>query len=281
MSQSFITTPERTSEEIRNHYEIEKKLAKILSEAPKTDRRTLYTALYDELYRRVPDHPQLLQKASTQATQAAVARQLLYLTPWLTPETTFLEVGPGDCTLSFAVSQRVKQVYGVDVSNEITRAQQTPANFQLIVSDGCTIPLPPGCVNLAYSNQLMEHLHPDDAFTQLRDIYKALAPGGVYICVTPNRLTGPHDVSREFDEYATGFHLKEYTINELSRLFKEAGFSRVKLYIPNGSRPICLSTPPFSVGEQILASIPFLIRKRVARNRVVTKFLNIRLLAQK
>jgi hypothetical protein len=31
----------------------------------------------------------------------------------------------------------------------------------------------------------MEHLHPEDAFEQLRNIIRALAPGGRYVCITP------------------------------------------------------------------------------------------------
>ena len=71
----------------------------------------------------------------------------------------------------------------------------------------------------------MEHLHPDDAVDQLKNIYNALVNGGKYICITPNRLTGPHDISKYFDNVATGFHLKEYTVTELSGLFREVGFS--------------------------------------------------------
>ena len=48
------------------------------------------------------------------------------------------------------------------------------------------------------------------------------APGpdgvGVYICITPNRVSGPHDVSRGFDEVATGFHMHEYTGREIRPL---------------------------------------------------------------
>jgi predicted SAM-dependent methyltransferase len=36
-------------------------------------------------------------------------------------------------------------------------------------------------VDLAYSNQLMEHLHPDDASEQLANVYRALKPGGVTV----------------------------------------------------------------------------------------------------
>ena len=76
----------------------------------------------------------------------------------------------------------------------------------------------------------MEHLHPDDAFEQLENIYRALTPGGVYICVTPNRLSGPHDISSLYDEVATGFHLKEYSISELHSLFRRVGFSRIRVH---------------------------------------------------
>ena len=76
----------------------------------------------------------------------------------------------------------------------------------------------------------MEHLHPDDACNQLNNIYSVLKSGGKYICITPNSFYGPHDISKYFDDVATGFHLKEYTITELSKLFREAGFSRVILY---------------------------------------------------
>jgi hypothetical protein len=53
---------DRTAEQIREHYEIEKQLASRLRMAGKAERRTLYAALYDELYRRVPHHPQLTKK---------------------------------------------------------------------------------------------------------------------------------------------------------------------------------------------------------------------------
>lgn len=280
MSQVALSK-ERAPADIRAHYEIEKNLADQLRQASKPNRRALYSALYDELYQRVPHHPQLLQKSSAEATQDAIDQQMKYLAAWLNKTITFLEIGPGDCALALEVCKRVKQVYAVDVSDEITKAKKTPANFNLIISNGCTVPLPPNSVDLAYSNQLMEHLHPDDAFEQLGEIYQALAPGGHYICVTPNRLTGPHDVSREFDEYATGFHLKEYTITELSHLFKQVGFSAIKIYIPSSSKPLMLPLLPFIVGEKLLALFPFFVRKRIARTRVMTKFLNIRLIGKK
>jgi hypothetical protein len=64
---------------------------------------------------------------------------------------------------------------------------------------------------VAYSYQLMEHLHPGDALEQLVNIYQALKRDSVYCCVTPNRISGPHDISVYFDTVAQGLHLKEYS----------------------------------------------------------------------
>jgi len=140
--------------------------------------------------------------------------------------------------------------------------------------------VPPGSVTVAYSNQLMEHLHPDDAREQLRNIFEALAPGGRYVCLTPNRLNGPHDVSRHFDETATGFHLKEYTIGELRTLFKQAGFSTVDLYLGGKGFyrgfPLCL--PPLRRG---LSNLPISLRKAIARSLPVRALLFGRLVGTK
>jgi len=209
-----LFTDKRTFKQLKEHYEIEKKLANRLRNASREERRYLYNVLYDELYRRVPHHPQLTQKKYPELRYVKLSRQMRFLKRYLKPESIFLEVGPGDCTLSLNVAKHVKKVYAIDVSEEITKHEKFPQNFELIISDGCSIPVPQSSISIAYSNQLMEHLHPEDAYYQLKNIYKALNNNGKYICRTPNRLSGPHDISMYFDNVATGFHLKEYTITE-------------------------------------------------------------------
>ena len=165
----------------------------------------------------------------------------------------------------------VRQVYAVDVSDTITDGVRPPANFHLALSDGCSIPVPQGSVDIAYSNQLMEHLHPEDAEEQLRNIHQALAPGGQYLCITPNRLSGPHDISWLFDREATGFHLREYTVRDLRELFFQVGFSSVKVYI--GGRGFYSQVPslPILVGETMLSCLPFPIRRVVTNGRLAMR----------
>lgn len=221
---------ERTLCAIRRHYEIERALAARLRNAPPEERPALYPAVYDELYARLPDHPQLAQKADPAQTAPYVAQQMGLLARFLRPEHDFLELGPGDCALALAVAPHVRSVCAADVSSQITRDLVPPDNFRLVTFDGTRLPLPGHSVDVAYSNQLMEHLHPDDAVAQLADVYRVLRPGGAYVCVTPHRYSGPHDVSRYFDDVATGFHLKEYTVEELRDRFAAAGFSSCRVY---------------------------------------------------
>jgi len=109
--------------------------------------------------------------------------------------TYFLRSVPAIVAYRLRQAKVARQVYAVDVSVEAVGAIDPPENFSLIISDGVSVPVPGGSVDVAWSAQLMEHLHPDDAREQLGNIYRALKPGGVYICITPNRISGPHDIS--------------------------------------------------------------------------------------
>jgi SAM-dependent methyltransferase len=247
-----------------HHYMVERELADRLREAPREERQQLYAEVYDELFQRVPFHPQLQWKDDPAQSRERVERQLKLLGGLLRPGITFLELGAGDCSLSAAVAPTARRVFAVEVSVEITKGLDLPPNVEVVISDGTSIPVPPGTVDLAYSNSLMEHLHPDDAQEQLANIFQALAPGGAYLCVTQDGLSGPHDVSKHFDRVATGFHLREYTVRELAGLFRAVGFSRLDIYLGGHGRFVRSPVSPISATERALEALPYGLRKRVA-----------------
>lgn len=218
--------PKVSFDEIKRHYEFEKVLSNRLRQAPKEERRSLYTSLYDELFRNFP-YIITEQKDNSQ-------NQINLLKRFLSKEKTLLEVGPGEGKLLRRAVPLVKKAYALDVSNEITKKIEDESGIKVIISDGSNIPMEEGSIDVIYSNQLMEHIHPDDALEQLKNIHRVLAKGGQYVCITPSRLSGPHDISRQFDDVATGFHLKEYTVHELRDLFLEVGFSKVELLVGYG-----------------------------------------------
>jgi SAM-dependent methyltransferase len=271
----------RSAEQIRQHYLVERELSDRLRSASKEERRELYTEVYDELFRRVPDHPQLSLKLDAKARQDDLNQRLTIIKRHLPARATYLEIGPGDCSLAIEVAGLTQKVYAVDVSREITKEIGLPDNLELIISDGSSIPVPDDSVDLAYSDQLMEHLHTDDAIDQLRNIYKSLAAGGRYICITPNRLSGPHDVSQHFDEVATGFHLKEYTLTELSGIFRSVGFR--KLHVLVGARGFHVKTPTLAIKllESVLARVPHRLGRTFARGLPLRLILGIKLVGTK
>ncbi len=274
---------ERPENQIIEHYRIEIDLADQLRQSSKSDRlsRKLYTALYDELFQRVPHHQQLTRKVSAEGTAKSLQWQYGMVGRFLNARMRFLEIGPGDCSLSFKVAPSVEKVFAVDISSIVTEHALVPPNFKLILSDGCKIPLPKNSVDVAYSNQLMEHLHPDDAREQLQNIYNVLKPGGRYICVTPNKINGPWDISYCCAEIARGFHLKEYSLNELMQLFKLAGFRKLSTYA--GARGYYVRFPIFFVVwlEQVLSYFPFRIRAGIGRSLMFRAILGIRLVGEK
>jgi len=273
--------PNRTPDQLWEQYQIEKQLAAKLRNASKTERRKLYSEAYDELFRRVPHHLQLARKVSSAERTKSVQMQLDLLRRFLTPDTCFLEIGAGDCALSLHLAEHVRQVYALDVSETISKESHVPANFRLILSDGVSVPVPPGSVTVAYSNQLMEHLHPEDAAEQLANIVKGIATGGIYVCVTPNLLTGPHDISRYFDDTATAFHLKEYTNTELRRLFLNAGFRRTVQYARLRWGYFRIPAWVTYVLERALRALSPSLRTRLCRNRLARSLLGIWLVGWK
>lgn len=270
----------RSEAQLREHYRIERELADRLRSAGRAERRVLYSALYDELMRRIPHHP-MLNARGREERERAVEQQGAFLNGFLAPDSVFMEIGPGDCMLALRAASMVSKVYAIDVSEQVTREVTPPPNFRLILSDGCSIPVQPGTVDVAFSDQLMEHLHPDDAKEQLRNIYDSLAPHGVYICVTPNRLYGPRDISAYFDDVATGFHLREYAARDLRDLLTAAGFSRVQFFAGARGRFVrCPGWLLFAV-ERLLGALPHRLRRALADRAPMRALLGVRLAAFK
>lgn len=271
----------RTPEQRLEHYRIERALADRLRTADRAGRRGLYSSVYDELFRSVPDHPQLARVADAGARSRDLARQMAVVGRFLRPGLTYLELGPGDCAVALEVARNAGKVYAVEVSEEITRGIDPPPNFELLITDGAEVPVPPGSVDLIYSNQLMEHLHPEDAAEQLANVARAMKPGGRYVCITPNALSGPHDISGHYDDHPTGFHLREYTVGELVVLFRGVGFTRFRLIV--GARgvylPFTLPVWPVRAAEWALARVPPGARRWLARSWAVKPVLGVNLVA--
>lgn len=260
--------------ELRQHFEIERKLAAKLREAPsKNERRRLYGEVYRQRSELIPSHP-LVQQAADPGTRAGIVDpQVNLLRPFVDRETRFCEVGAGDGAVARAMAPLVDTAVALDVTDALALPDDESVGFEFRVFDGFNLGLPPDSIHLVYSNDVVEHLHPDDMLDHARGVLRVLGPGGIYVCVTPNRLSGPHDVSRHFVESPQGFHLREYSATELAAALRQSGFSRVKVFLTMGGRRLSPLLPADVVRplEALIGVLPRRLRLRVARALAAVK----------
>lgn len=142
-----------------------------------------------------------------------------------------IDIGCGTGLLVRSLAASQAKVVGVDICSSLIETATANAshlnNTQFLCTSIEEAPFAPQSFDAACSIAVLEHLHPGALGHHVSRIYSLLRPGGIFIIQTPNRLDGPHDVSRHFvplGRPAEGLHLREYTKRELVTILKTAGF---------------------------------------------------------
>lgn len=269
----------RTYEQVKNHYLIEKSIADKLKRSSLEERKILYTQMYAELFSKVPDHPRLVRRASASLSEDAIHSKSLLVNRHIDKSTVFVEFAPGDCLFAEEMATRTKYVYGVDISDQRLCKSNNIQNFSLVVYDGYNLEkIEPKTVDVVFSDQLIEHFHPEDTALHFQLVYKILKQGGIYIFRTPHALSGPHDVSKYFSDTAEGFHLKEWTYGEIKKMVFDVGFTEFKTYLLVKSRVIRIPYSFFVFCEVLIGKF---ISKSIGKKVVKYLFLSLCAIAKK
>lgn len=257
--------PGRSLESVWNHYEVEREIAARLLATSRDERSAFYRGMYDELFRRVPDHPRLLRRDDPVRTELHNRSKLTLLRGFLEPTRRVAEFAPGDCHFSRVLCGRVGAVTAIDISDQRGQWGASPDNFRFLVYDGYSLDLPDGSQDLVFSDQLVEHLHPEDSALHFALVHRILAPGGTYFFRTPHALCGPHDVSRFFSEEPQGFHLREWTYSEIEPVLRGAGFTRLRAFWNARGARLPLPWRLATALEAVLRRLPARLRRWLSR----------------
>lgn len=148
----------------------------------------------------------------------------------------FFELGFGSGALLASVSAAGYAVGGLEVAaslHEQAKHRLPPAcHASLTLGNFLDIDMEHhrGRYSVAYWNDVFEHVPVDEIGDYVAKLHELLIPGGKLITITPNWHMRPSDVTSHYlpvRSEAVGFHLKEYTLREITTILRDAGFDQV------------------------------------------------------
>jgi SAM-dependent methyltransferase len=251
-----------TLEQAQYHFDLERRLTRRLLESTPENRWSTFEACYNELYQELP----WLTETGSDGNAA------LWIPVLGPPPQRIYEVGSGAGRLAAALADAGYDVEATDISPR-RGLRRDGVRLTWSISDGVNVDAfatrPP--YDLVISDQLVEHLHPDDLYVHLVSCRNILRDGGRYVLQTPHRFTGPHDVSRVFGlNQPIGMHLREYTSTELARVMDAAGYSDIQAVAK-----MFPATAPFATRsylrflqayEKLLAAFPPRLRRALCQS---------------
>lgn len=257
-----------TIDMVEKHWELEKLLTKQLLESTPEDRQTTFYNAYNTLYNELP----WLAKSGSNVNDAASDQ--IYAKRWLPllkeiKGKRIYEVGSGNGSLINFLASKGAVCTGTEISNSRPDKSTVP-NLEWHNTDGVNLLNyeVKESYDFVISDQVIEHLHPDDISLHFKNVFEILKPGGKYIFYTPHYYQGPGDVSLVFGKpEAEGMHLKEYKYNEVYYLLKSVGFNKIDIPVnldKNMRILPFLSTRIFLMLEKSLLSFKSIrLRKRI------------------
>ena len=181
---------------------------------------------------------------------------------------TVYEVGSGSGGRAKGLAELGCSVVATEITRERGGSREPVEGVTWGITDGVNLDdFTSGAMfDAVVSDQVVEHLHPDDIGRHLRGASSILTSGGKYVVRTPNASTGPSDIGKLVGfPRPIGLHLKEYTFAELGGLAMRNGFSKVEAVT---------AVPVRGGGRRVLAGSAYfrwltLVEHRLLRGRRV------------
>lgn len=198
----------------------------VLATTPET-RAAAFAEAYSRLYAELP------WMNRSEATHNA-----LDLNAWsmlIGRNKKILEIGSGRGQLIRHLASQGNLCHATEITTERgEKFVESEAGVQWLATDGVNLSrfAQESFYDVVISDQVFEHLHPDDHVTHLAEARKLLKDGGRYILRAPHRATGPHDISAIFGfDKAVFLHLCEPDYELMERVTRAAGFRTTRAVV--------------------------------------------------
>lgn len=261
-----------TAAMVREHWRIERRGAKAILASDRTSRARIAAEAYTAVFGQCPWLNQI------EGDNRAADLDFEPFRVLLRGARRVYEVGSGKGDLITWLARHGFACVGTEITPErgAVHVSETPG-LEWHTTDGVTLTLyeTPGSYDAVLSNQVLEHLHPDDVATHFESAAALLKPGGRYVLATPHPLSGPADLSVVFGlDHPVCFHLKEYFYDELVPVLRRAGFTRIRAVYstPRPLKPylnLTVASAAYRVGlqvaERLLARLPLGTARRLVR----------------
>lgn len=254
-----------TEQMVLKHWDLERALTAELKGSNEEDRWEVFERCYSTLYAELPWLNEL-----TDGEDASVDPGQLF-GEWVEligpPPQDVFEVGSGKGNLISFLAAAGYRCKGTEITRQRGESLVRVRGVAWGTTDGVHLDRfeEPASFDVVVSDQVIEHLHPDDLVTHLTGARAILRPGGRYIFSTPHRHLGPMDVSRVFGlDRPEGMHLKEYTHSEMKGALLTSGFTKAEavLRVPRRARAK-LGGGPLSRGSRMHLGYLILLERMI------------------
>ena len=271
------TDAEVTEEMILAHWELEKRLTKEIFASNPEKRWEIVEQCYSTLYSELWWLNQFIGAGSTIPPSQRYKNWVCLIGQ---PPKNIYEIGSGKGDMIAYLARCGFKCRATEITRE--RGQKHAfehPNLSWGISDGVHLERfeDLNSYDVVVSDQVIEHLHPDDLYEHFKGVLSILLSRGRYLFATPHRYVGPSDISRVFKcDNPMGMHLKEYTYQELKELLEQAGFTDIQavLRIPLKITQLfgiyikpktsCIYLDYLCVVEKLILLLPSQIRRKAS-----------------
>ena len=132
-----------------------------------------------------------------------------------------LDYGCGEGYGAALLSGNAKKVISLDISYEAVRQANKKLSSGVIQADVCYAPFRSGSFDMVVSFEVFEHI--SNVMLYLKEICRVAKDSGVFLMSTPN-----------VDYYPMAglnpYHIKEYSVDEVTKFLTDAGFRDIKIF---------------------------------------------------